>query len=231
MQRYLYDLDHYGATAGEIGRLMTLSAIPVLPNDTMEIDITAAFRLSPLRRALSLDANVQIANFFVPHRHIYDGVGGTLDWKDFLDNGFNNPSTEMDLAPNAGLLDQDLGYLPGRAGSGTNCFLHLVRGYAQIFNQYYRVPNVDDEATDLMDEDDYPTDADVLKYGKACANLPSLFTTGVVDVTATSNANFDTSGATATTLDIVSAAALYGQNIDRDWFAPLDRDWETRTAN
>ena len=221
MERYNYDLTHYGAYSGEIGRLMTLSAVPVIPNDSMEQNLVAAFRLSPLRRALALDARVDIFNFFVPHRHCYDGVSGVLDWKDFLKDGFNNPSTEMDQAPNASVISEQLGYIPGAAnGSTTNVLLHMVRGYAQIYNQYFRVPNVDDETTDLMDEDDYPSDADVRKYGKAIANLPSIPTTGVVDVTAQSYSDIDTSGATAPTIDIVQAAALYGQNIDRDWFAP-----------
>ena len=110
--------------------------------------------------------------------------------------------------------------------------LHLVAGYAMIYNQYFRVPNVDDETTDLMDETDYPTDATIRKYGKAAARLPSLLSTGVVDVTAETLGNFDTSGANATVVDIVQAAALYGQNIDRDWFAPRYRDtlqkvWDT----
>lgn len=233
MQRYLYDLSSYGASAGEIGRLMTLSCVPVLPNDSHEIDIIAAFRLSPLRRALAVDAKVELFNFFVPHRHVYDGQSGVLDWKEFLKSGFNNPATEMDLVPNANAYVEDLGYIPGDAGAATlNSFLHMVRGYAMIYNQYFRIPNVDDETTDLMDEDDYPTSADVRKYGKAVAHLPSLLNTGVADVTAQTYANFDTSGATATSIDIVQAAALYGQNIDRDWFAPRYRDtlqkvWDT----
>src|SRR5205814_2508499 len=58
-------------SAGQIGRLITISTTPVIAGDSFEMDAVGALRLSPLRRGLAIDSTVDIFTFYVPHRHVY----------------------------------------------------------------------------------------------------------------------------------------------------------------
>ena len=71
MRRYPYNLGHLIASTGHIGRLMGLTQLPVYAGDSLSIDFGAVLRLSALRRNLTLDAQVDICVFYVPHRHVY----------------------------------------------------------------------------------------------------------------------------------------------------------------
>src|SRR5690606_39727067 len=68
-ERMPHDLSHLGFLAGQIGRLITISATPVIAGDSFEMDAVGALRLSPLRRGLAIDSTVDIFTFYVPHRH------------------------------------------------------------------------------------------------------------------------------------------------------------------
>src|SRR5690625_1819201 len=70
-ERLPHDLSHLGFLAGQIGRLITLSAAPVIAGDSFEMDAVGARRLSPLRRGLAIDSTVDSFTFYVPHRQDY----------------------------------------------------------------------------------------------------------------------------------------------------------------
>src|SRR2546423_14488620 len=72
-ERMPHDLSHLGFLAGQIGRLITISTTPVIAGDSFEMDPVGALRLSPLRRGLAIDSNVDIWTFELPHRHGYPG--------------------------------------------------------------------------------------------------------------------------------------------------------------
>src|SRR5260370_42024437 len=70
-ERMPHDLSHLGFLAGQIGRLITISTIPVIACDSFEMDAVGALRVSPLRRGLAIDSTVDIFTFYVPHRPVY----------------------------------------------------------------------------------------------------------------------------------------------------------------
>src|SRR5258708_5192932 len=70
-ERMPHDLSHLGFLAGQIGRLITISTIPVIAGYSFEMDAVGALRLSPLRRGLAIDSTVDIFTFYVPHRQVY----------------------------------------------------------------------------------------------------------------------------------------------------------------
>src|SRR5712691_12258755 len=70
-QRMPHDLSLLGFLAGQIGRLITISTTPVIAGYSCEMDAVGALRLSPLRRGLAIDCNVDIFTFYVPHRDVY----------------------------------------------------------------------------------------------------------------------------------------------------------------
>src|SRR5258708_36720936 len=81
-ERMPHDLSHLGFLAGQIGRLITISTTPVIAGDSFEMDAVGSLRLSPLRRGLAIDSNVDIFTFSVPHRHVYGD-----QWIKFMKNG------------------------------------------------------------------------------------------------------------------------------------------------
>lgn len=105
MQRYDYDLGHFSAVSGQLGRLQTLSVIPVIAGDTLSIDMDAALRLSPLRMPMTLDAKVEFCIFYDKYRHVYDEL-----WVDLIKDGINAaqsielPSIDADRWPQYPLL-------------------------------------------------------------------------------------------------------------------------------
>src|SRR5437763_17123336 len=70
-ERMPHDLSHLGFLAGQIGRLITISTIPVIAGDSFELYAFGALRLSPLRRVLALDSTVDIFTFYVTHLYVY----------------------------------------------------------------------------------------------------------------------------------------------------------------
>src|SRR5271165_7682380 len=86
-ERMPHDLSHLGFLAGQIGRLITISTIPVIAGYSFEMDGVGALRLSPLRRGLAIDCTVDIFTFYVPHRHVH----GDHRIKFMKDGGYATP--------------------------------------------------------------------------------------------------------------------------------------------
>ena len=171
-KRNRYDLSHYSFMSGKIGRLMTLSAIPVVAGDSVMLNMAGAFRLSPLRRDLSLDAMIDLFAFYVPHRHVYGD-----DWIDFIQGGPDETVTFPGIGSNYNdTIAQYLGY--NRLDSSMP--LYLPAGYNMIWNRYFRIPNssvaeqgVTSNATNLLFND-----AEIRNFGLICARLRTFPTTG-----------------------------------------------------
>src|SRR5258706_557567 len=83
-ERMPHDLSHLGFLAGQIGRLITISTIPVIAGVSFEVGAVGALRLSPLRRGLAIDSTVEIFPFYVPHGHVY-----VEQWVEFIKDGVN----------------------------------------------------------------------------------------------------------------------------------------------
>ena len=64
--RSSFDLSHFCFQAGKIGRLQTLSVIPMLPGDSISININGNTRLAGLRRSLITDASMDLLLFMFP---------------------------------------------------------------------------------------------------------------------------------------------------------------------
>src|SRR5476651_2775821 len=131
-ERMPHDLSHLGFLAGQIGRLITISAPPVLAGEYFEMDAVGALRLSPLRRGLDIDSTVDIFTFYVPHRHVYGE-----QWIKFMKDGVNatplptvNTIGYIDYAAFLGTINPDTNKIPK----------HLFQGYLNIYNNYFIAP-------------------------------------------------------------------------------------------
>jgi hypothetical protein len=165
-----HDLSHLVFSCGKLGRLMTLSTVPVLPGDSFEQDLTGSLRLSPLRRGLAVDSMVDIFTFYIPHRHIYGD-----DWVNLIKDGVQStPITDVDTITreNANTLSA-LAVNSVIPTSFATTPKWLWQGYKNIWNNYFKVPYLDDNQQTLEQFGDSAES----QYGLACAYPKSIWTT------------------------------------------------------
>ena len=89
-ERTEYNLKHKSVVALKMGRLQTVSRLPVIPGDTFMGKIGILSRLSPFKKVLLADLQYDAYTFYCPMRDYYEGLG--LDsvnvWRRFiLDQG------------------------------------------------------------------------------------------------------------------------------------------------
>ncbi len=170
--REVYNLDHASHMVGKIGRLQTLSMIPVVAGDSMELAISGVFRLAPLRRQLVLDAMLDLFVFYVPHRHIYGD-----DWTDFIQQGIDETVTfPVGPTPTAGLSPEYLGD-PKGTYSARPMPLYKTASYANIYNFYFRAQT--DNGPRLQSQTHLETDENGVQYGSTIGRLKSLWTSTI----------------------------------------------------
>ena len=93
--RTAHDLSHFIFSSGKMGQLQTLSVVPVIAGDSIELDLVGSLRLAQLRRGLAVDSRVDVFSFYIPHRHIYKD-----EWEQFMKDGFDaTPLTQTTSVP------------------------------------------------------------------------------------------------------------------------------------
>lgn len=222
--RNKFDLSHYAFQNLGIGGLQTLTVMPILPGDSIDMLMHCQVKLSPLRRALSLDAQVDLMGFYVPHRQIYGD-----DWINFIEGGVDNAVTLTGKAIGAG-TSQIYSYLGGRFTEGITYPRWRLEGYNRIWDRYFRhktlTPDLD--ATWVPVDSTRPTNhtatnspivASVSQqnYGFPCSRLPTPWNRGIVSGITTA----DTDLASVNDFSIIDLNALkarYKTEQERDWF-------------
>lgn len=137
MKRNKFSLSHYKLLTMDQGPLVPCGLIEVLPGDTFQHSTSALIRVTPLMRPVMHPVHVRIHHWFVPHRLIWD------DWEKFITGGADGfdasvfPTINFGAnEPAVGTLGDYLG-LPATAAGPTVSALPF-RGYAKIWNEWYR---------------------------------------------------------------------------------------------
>lgn len=81
MKRSKHTLSHYNMRTFNLGELVPVQCVPVLPGDTAQGWNSGIFRLSPLNTPVMHPVDVRLHTWFVPNRIIDDG------WEDFITGG------------------------------------------------------------------------------------------------------------------------------------------------
>lgn len=198
VNRTRYDLSHYSFVVGNIGLLQTLSIIPVIAGDSIEITHGGVWRLSPLRQPLTLDARVETFFFFVPHRHVYGS-----DWTDFIKQG-----TDESVSLGTRTLTSATECFGTKTTAGQVVPLWLTQGYLNIWNRYFKHPNDADFAANHFDA---ITATDVrIAYGLTCGFPPRVWNVNVDAQVTTADTRFALTD-TNTTVDLNDMAIAKGR--------------------
>lgn len=210
MKRYPTDLSHFIIQCGDIGRLQCLTVLPVIAGDSMSIDYGAVFRLSSLRRNLTLDAQIDLFAFYIPHRQIY----GT-EFTDFVKQGIDETVTFT-----AGPAITNQFYLGSKFNDSTTFPLWISAGYNRIFNRYFVAPT--DTGSQIADGS-LVTGGQGPNFGALCGRLKVPWSTGIEGEPAAA----DREVASATVMDLIDFAkiqARYKTETERSYFASRYKD-------
>lgn len=178
--RTKYDLTHLSHKAGKIGRLQTISVIPIEAGASIELSASGIARLAPTRKEIVSECQVDICWFFVPYRHVY---GQTFI--NYLKAGRN--TLEPGLAGiNVAAAYRQAPYLCLNTFTTSSINRALVNGYNRIWGMYYAVPSYpgnNDNAGVNTDYDWFPasasaSDTNCRNYGRICARLPHILNGG-----------------------------------------------------
>jgi len=138
MKRHKHGLSSTFLASFDLGEIIPLNLVEVLPGDTFQKATSALIRCSPLLAPVMHKVNVDIYDFFVPNRLIWD------DWEDFITGGedgldasvFPTITTPVSTGFAVGSLADYLGVPPGVASRPVSAL--PFRGYALIFNEWFR---------------------------------------------------------------------------------------------
>lgn len=214
-----HDLNHLIFTNGKIGRLQTMSVVPVIGGDSFQQDLVGALKLSPLRRGLTMDSVVDIFSFYIPHRFAYGD-----EWMEFLKEGIQSQplGSAVEIPKN---MRYKLNHLAQSVPSGTTDAaqmpLWLADGYERIYNNYFKYPWTDDTNLSINDMSD-----DEGSYGYACAHLKTLWSTPLPPERGGRDIDIPVSGGEAT-LNIQDLNQAYGAlhtEQERELFASRFRE-------
>lgn len=229
MSRNAFDLSHQIHRCGEIGRLQMLSCIPVVAGDSFEIDLDGIIRLSPFRKEVVAETQVDICAFYQPYRHHYGD-----DWVNFVKRGYDENITFTGVSTTSG--ERDLAFL-GLNEAPATLPKWLVSMYNWVWDRYYRVPSFAQDANyETLPSGTTDAARAWRRYGRLCARLPHILNGGNLvdsdggnpsrDIT-DNDSNVDIIEGSPRTFDIRDLARVqseYKSEIDRTWFAERYND-------
>lgn len=145
-KRTLHNLSHYHLTSFDLGQLVPIACMEVLPGDSFQQDTTALIRVTPQLKPIMHPVRAEIAHFYVPNRLLWDG------WEDFITGESATPPPTISGAAHVEGTLQD--YLGVYDDASTDYSALPVRAYNAIFNAFYRdqdlVTEVNEDSTDVQ---------------------------------------------------------------------------------
>lgn len=152
MKRSSQDLSFNHSTTFDMGELVPIGAIDVLPGDTFRHACNALARVSPLAKPVFHDCEIRIHNWFVPNRLLWD------DWEEFI-VGNEAAATYPTITPSTAAEAELYDYMGAEPVTSSAAYDALpIRAYNLIYNEFYRDQDLDAPRTiDLTDGADTTT--------------------------------------------------------------------------
>jgi len=139
MKRSKHSLSHTKLFSCDLGEIIPIGCMEVLPGDSIQQSTQALVRAAPLLSPVMHPVKVTIAHWYVPNRLIWE------DWEDFITGGPDGLDDSVhpviDIAGRAGVgvgtLSDYFG-IPTNIPAGQLINALPFRAYALIFNEWYR---------------------------------------------------------------------------------------------
>lgn len=137
-KRNKFSLSHYKLFSCDMGELVPIACMEVLPGDTFQHSVSMLLRVSPLLAPVMHPVSVRVHHWYVPYRLIWD------EWEDFITGGPQGISTPAFPTVYLAEAQRGLGSLsdyfgnPVQGAQGFSTSAMPFRAYALIFNEWYR---------------------------------------------------------------------------------------------
>lgn len=139
MKRSKHGLSHQKLLTCDMGELVPVGLVEVLPGDTIQHSTSLLIRLQPTLAPVMHNVEVRIHHYYVPNRLVMP------TWADFitggsdgLGNGAVIPTNGAGITPAVGSLLDYMGVPTGNLLPAGSLSLLPVRGYNAIYNEFYR---------------------------------------------------------------------------------------------
>jgi len=210
-----FDLSHRHTTTFNMGEVIPIGLLEVIPNDSFDLGAEAVLRMQPLVAPILHPVHLKVQAFFCPNRILTPSE--TNFWEEFITGGDQGtivrtlPVFESDtqgaLSANLGSLFDRFGCNPLHDGSATNLansvcpLLYPWSMYAKMWNDWFRVPGIQAEVDietgyfirpfyQNWPRDYYTSALPFLQRGTS----PSLPVLGTISASSTSNSTFGFAG-------------------------------------
>lgn len=159
-RRYKHSLSHYKLATFDMGELVPVGCVEVLPGDSFRHSASCLVRVSPLLAPVMHPIQVRLHHFFVPNRLLWK------NWEDFITGGPDGEGGDATAVPT--ITTQD-GFAEGTLADYLGCPTGVpnltvsalpFRAYSLIFNEYYRDQDLVAELP-VSDEDGNDTTTNV----------------------------------------------------------------------
>lgn len=179
MKRHKFALSHTNLLSCDMGELVPIGLVEVLPGDTMQQATSALLRCAPLFAPVMHPVHVRIHHWFVPHRLVWE------DFEDFITGGPDGmddsefPTITLSYTEGSpptgsntvGSLSDYLGCVPEIDGLEVSAL--PFRAYGLIYNEWYRDQDLETPvAVDIGSGADATTNVELLN----CAWEKDYFT-------------------------------------------------------
>lgn len=148
-KRAKHSLSHYRLATFDMGELVPVGCVEVLPGDSFRHAASVLLRVSPLLAPVMHPIHVRLHHFFVPCRLLWDG------WEDFITGGSDGEGGSSGTYPTItvntgtgwaeGSLADYLGVPTGVDDLPVSAL--PFRAYSLIWNEYYRDQDLQSELT------------------------------------------------------------------------------------
>lgn len=211
MARNKFSLSHYRMFSSEMGKLIPIQCVPVIPGDTFQGSNSVLIRMAPLNTPVMHPVMIRVDTWFVPYR-VTDP-----DWETFITGG-GGSTPKASLGPG----DDRLGKFFGINREQGLANAHPFQAYNLIYNQRYRdqdiITEVAEDNQDLLNcawEKDYYTTARPWPAKGGNVNIPIKSNAGAGTEVRIGSVSPSTS-ATQQSLDSSGAALSMGGNTTGD---------------
>ncbi len=140
--RHRHTLSHYKLLTGDMGQLLPIGLVEVLPKDTFQHSASVFLRLSPMAAPVMHPVSLRIHHFFVPHRLTWptEGViGSKTGFEEFITGGEDGNDTQtVPNIPTTGVNGDLMDYLGLPPKAAIPASVLPIRAFNMIYNEFYR---------------------------------------------------------------------------------------------
>lgn len=135
MKRHKHSLSHYQLSTFDMGQLIPVANVEVLPGDSLRMSTSCLLRVSPLMTPVMHPVVVRLHHWYVPYRILWDG------WEDFITGGPDGLGGDAGPFPSSviNVTSNSLGdYFGIPTGVPVDVSMLPFMAYNKIVDEFYR---------------------------------------------------------------------------------------------